>query len=958
MRPMNSLETLETRRLLAAAVAPVLTPNGVLYYADGDVGSAITVTRDGENLVFRSVGDNAFISADGTSGGDHASLVVPLADVRAVEVHGNGGDDRLSIATADLPNLPVAFFGGDGNDSASGSGGDDYLVGGPGNDALNGHAGNDTLDGGAGDDELFTGHGYDRATGGPGDDFARFGSGLNLTYDAIERTSPAGAFRAPVPADLGGWRVTLPELPGLGLTLAEGPSPRVVILQAVEEMGYVTHEARGLRRVEGGYEVLFGQFDGTGGTAEFRPAVHYDVAIPAADAGDTLTVRDALTGAVLDVIPLGEPGESAGFESGVGEAVFVGPVTAEISPRGVLVVTGTEAADVLTISRYGDEIVLTQGKAGGAFGTVSRAFPADAVRAVEVHGLGGGDAISVGKNVPTAALFGGAGDDSLSGGNSGDLLDGGAGDDVLAGNAGNDTLIGGAGDDQLFAGTGSNRATGGDGTDAATFTNRPNERDLTYDVIEIVRGQPDPNTPIYAAPVVADLKAFRVEPEADRVLLQVVESSGRYSHEVRDVRRTADGYRATLGRFEGQNGVYLAEFKDDVTLPVATPGAGAGQTLTVYDGLSGEVVAVVPLDEPLSSPQFVEPRDPTLRRAPTIGLNDRGVLRIVGTDDADDITIARDGGAFVVTAQPVQRIGGGFNDVALPDRAVEARFDAALVRTVEIYAGNGDDKVILGRHAFTAAVFGEAGDDTLGGGLGRDYLAGGDGDDLLSGGTTGGDTLEGGAGNDQFFAGGGLDFEGDEVSGPVTDLFGGRGADTLAEATGFVRTPRADVETDATLPDVPRPVPAEVDAIFVDRTTNRFTGTSVYVEVGFVFSTPGPGLRVAFSAPRVEDGDLVVDVAENGPGAALGGGDALEDVGRGFSVPRDVEGLTDFVVRDGLTGEEIARVPLDVDRDYRITPRSTGYVRIGDRPFPGFEPIDVGPIITGFDLTAATAFHP
>ena len=70
-------------------------------------------------------------------------------------------------------------FGGNSNDSLSGSIGNDTIDGGDGNDHINGYSGHDTLIGGDGNDNLRGSHGNDQIDGGTGSDTITTGSGLD-----------------------------------------------------------------------------------------------------------------------------------------------------------------------------------------------------------------------------------------------------------------------------------------------------------------------------------------------------------------------------------------------------------------------------------------------------------------------------------------------------------------------------------------------------------------------------------------------------------------------------------------------------------------------------------------------------------------------------------------------------------------------------------------------------------
>lgn len=94
--------------------------------------------------------------------------------------------------------------------------------------------------------------------------------------------------------------------------------------------------------------------------------------------------------------------------------------------------------------------------------------------------------------------------------------------------------------------------------------------------------------------------------------------------------------------------------------------------------------------------------------------------------------------------------------------------------------GNELDNLLDGSRTFEGTILrGEAGQDTLWGGLGRDMLEGGSGHDVLEGGA-GSDTLQGGSGNDTL--------HGDKsgvLGGTESDkLYGGEGNDSLDGGRG------------------------------------------------------------------------------------------------------------------------------------------------------------------------------
>jgi hemolysin type calcium-binding protein len=92
---------------------------------------------------------------------------------------------------------------------------------------------------------------------------------------------------------------------------------------------------------------------------------------------------------------------------------------------------------------------------------------APSIAGFEVNAGGGGDEVSVAKDVTApVTMRGGAGDDLLVGGAGPDKLVGGDGDDRLVGWRGDDLLYGGSGADTLIGGPGADLLHGGFGKDA------------------------------------------------------------------------------------------------------------------------------------------------------------------------------------------------------------------------------------------------------------------------------------------------------------------------------------------------------------------------------------------------------------------------------------------------------------------------------------------------------------
>jgi Ca2+-binding RTX toxin-like protein len=123
---------------------------------------------------------------------------------------------------------------------------------------------------------------------------------------------------------------------------------------------------------------------------------------------------------------------------------------------GKLSVTGNKADNVIELSRNASGAILVN---NGAVKTTGGTPTVANTTLIEVTGGAGNDTITLNEGLgalPSANLFGGAGNDVLTGGSNVDRLFGQGDNDTLNGKGGNDWLFGGVGNDVL---------TGGDGND-------------------------------------------------------------------------------------------------------------------------------------------------------------------------------------------------------------------------------------------------------------------------------------------------------------------------------------------------------------------------------------------------------------------------------------------------------------------------------------------------------------
>src|SRR4029078_12186170 len=124
---------------------------------------------------------------------------------------------------------------------------------------------------------------------------------------------------------------------------------------------------------------------------------------------------------------------------------------------GLLSVIGDQLDNHIVVSRAAAGHILINGGAGSITGGVSAVANTSLI---QVFGQAGNDQISLNEAngaLPSANLFGGAGNAILTGGSGNDLLFGQTGNDTLLGKGGIDLLFGGADNDILTGGTGNDQ---------------------------------------------------------------------------------------------------------------------------------------------------------------------------------------------------------------------------------------------------------------------------------------------------------------------------------------------------------------------------------------------------------------------------------------------------------------------------------------------------------------------
>ena len=174
----DTLEGAEGTQLLDGGPGPdIVRGHGgddVLGDTGADGGGDALEGGDGDDVL--SGGDGPDIYAGGNGVDTVTDYAARVGDVTATidDVANDGEAGEGDDVRTDVEDL----HGGSGNDTLTGSGGDNELTGGSGSDTIDGGGGNDGIHGGAGADTLTGGGGSDLAEGDGGNDTIRVRDGL------------------------------------------------------------------------------------------------------------------------------------------------------------------------------------------------------------------------------------------------------------------------------------------------------------------------------------------------------------------------------------------------------------------------------------------------------------------------------------------------------------------------------------------------------------------------------------------------------------------------------------------------------------------------------------------------------------------------------------------------------------------------------------------------------------
>ncbi len=373
-------------------------------------------------------------------------------------VTGTSGNDVVSALDGN-----DTVDGGDGNDVLNGDGGDDVLIGGPGADRLRGGAGvddldggdgADTLEGGASNDTLDGGDGADQLSGDAGDDSLTGGAGGDrLNGGGGNDTMSGGLGDDTYHVDAAGDVVD--ETGGDGADTVLSWLDDYVLTAGVENLTLATKSV-----VKGTGNGLANLITGSNGDNLLVGLAGIDTLL-GGSGNDTLLGgddNDTLDGGTGHDRLDGGTGVDA-MTGGVGNDTYVvdddGDTVTELLKGGTDTV---EASITYSLGSEVENLTLTGGDAingaGNGLGNI-------------ITGNGAANTLDGGLGNDT--LNGGAGEDVLNGDGGADTLNGGGDNDVLNGGADVDTLNGGDGDDALSGGAGGDKLTGGLGADRFIF---------------------------------------------------------------------------------------------------------------------------------------------------------------------------------------------------------------------------------------------------------------------------------------------------------------------------------------------------------------------------------------------------------------------------------------------------------------------------------------------------------
>lgn len=513
---------------------------------------------------------------------------------------------------------------------------------------------------------------------------------------------------------------------------------------------------------------------------------------------------------------------------------------------GVLTVTGDDLDNVLSVSRDAIGNLLVN---DGAVAITGGIPTTNNTTLIKMFGFKGNDKLTIqlAPGIPSANLFGGEGNDTLTGGLADDLLDGGPGDDVLSDRAGKNLLIGGPGNDTLTGGIGPDQFFGGPDNDTIIWN--------PGDGSDVVEGDEGDDTLVF---------------------------NNSNAAEITDL--SANGSRLRLAR---NIGAVTMDCNAIEHVVVRTVG-GADQF--VVNDLTGLGIADVTVD-------LINQLGTGDQLADTVVVNgSTNSDHIIITGSINEVSVAGIGTTLIIVNPEVGLdalvVNGGFGDDTLDASLVEAG-----AMDITLNGGDGNDLLIGGE-----------GDDLLIGGRGADTAFGGPGNDVFQWNPgDGNDALEGGEGEDTMLFNGANIAEEISISADGTHVrftrnvaaiamdahgvenieFNALGGGDLITVNDLTGTGVAEVNLDLAAPLNSGLPDGFADALIINGTTNADSVTIVPIASGV--SVQGLAAKV-----NITGADPALDTVSIN---LLDGADAAE----ASSVPAGVSNL----IINGGPGDDI-----------------------------------------------------
>jgi len=806
------LDSAPTDASISGSTVPENSPNGTVVGTvtgvDPDSGDTLTYSlTDDAGGAFTIDPNTGVVTVADSSQLDFESATSKQITVRVTDAAGLSFDKTFTIAVSNVDEHPIlngtpgddvitapsndttTIYGGDGNDTLTGNGGNDTIYGGNGDDVLSGMDGDDTLYGGAGADDLYGGNGNDglyggdnndRLYGGNDNDLLNGGEGDDQLYGGAGTDTLNG----------NGGNDLLDGGTGADAMAGGAGDDTYVVDNAGDTVTEAAGEGNDTVRTSLDSYTLGNNLEnlvGTNNAGQTLTGNGLDNEISGANGNDTITGgggNDTLEGNGGDDTIYGGPGNDR-LDGGTGADTMVGS-------------TGN---DTYVVDDAGD--VVTEA-AGQGTDTVETSL-ASYTLADTLENL-------TGTNNAGQTLTGNASDNVIIGANGNDIITGLDGDDTLSGNGGNDTIYGGTGNDRLDGGAGADTLVGGSGDDTYVVDN------VGDTVTEAVGGGNDTVETSLASYSLTDGQEIEKLVGTNNAGQSLTGNALDNTISGANGNDTISGLAGNdvLNGNGGNDTIYGGAGADtlDGGAGADTMAGGTGNDVYIVDN-AGDVVNEAPgegVDVIRASVSYTLTAGSEVEQI--VATNNAGISltgnelnnTITGANgndtisglDGNDVLGGGAGNDTIYGGEGDDRLNGGVgadtmaggngNDTYTIDNsgdtiveAVGGGNDIALTSVnytlgagveLERLAASSDAGLTLTGNALDNRIDGAAGNDTLRGMDGNDTLYGNAGDDSLQGGN-GADTMRGGDGNDTLDGGAGNDL-----------LDGGVGADTMRGGAG------------------------------------------------------------------------------------------------------------------------------------------------------------------------------